>query len=540
MGHLITASPSANEMDKCKFGRHSHHLKIIELGNFILNTSLKGMADMFGLTCHIDKHILGQDGNLEDMTKACMSHAKTGVLVFEELQKQLHHLGAHIKVTGPSTAMDTYRRYYLPTFGQIYDYRDDTGGSIRRFMQEGDIKKARFEMLKYIRTIGKSAYVGGRCENFGLGIFEHQDYLDINSSYPYQMKERVYPDMNSYRYRTGDLEALKLYMDELEGQAHITVRAPKNLSIPFLHHKREDGKLIFPTGEFTGWFTFPEVRKALEIGYKVLDVIEIATFERMKSPFVEYVDAMMKLKVQKETKQAAKLLMNGLSGKFGQMAPTEDRWREVEEGEDLSNYDPDNLHVLDAGGNNQVWLYDDSEREEEGDGFAETSYPLMVAYITAWGRIQEYEAMQAIGFDHVHYMDTDSIIADREAVQAAIKAGKIKIDKKELGAYDLEHEDITVEIKGLKNYRIYEDNNYVYKMKGIPSRYMAEMWRTGEAHMQVAIKRKTALRTGMRINTFIPMVKTEKVQRDNKRLFEPIELIYHKQRYGSVPFKVQN
>ena len=540
MGHLITASPSKKEMDKRKFRNAADHLKIIELGNFILNTSLKGMSDMFGLSGHIDKHILGQDGDLKEMSEACMSHARAGVLVFEELQKQLHAIGAHIRVTGASTAMDTYRRYYLPDFAQIYDFASVTRSGLARFMQDGDEETARFEMLKYVREIGKAAYVGGRCENFDLGKFEHQDYLDINSSYPFQMRERVYPNINTYRHRTGDLTALKGYLEDFEGQALIRVRAPKGIRIPFLHHKRDDGKLIFPLGEFAGWYTFPEIRKALSIGYKILDVVEIAIFDKMPSPFVAYVNEMMKLKVQPETKQAAKLLMNGLSGKFGQMAPTADKWREVEEGEDLNSLDPENLKPLVVGEENQLWYYDQSETVEEGDGFAVTSYPLLVAYITAWGRIQEYEAMQAIGFEHVHYMDTDSIIADREAVQKAISSGKIKTDKKQLGAYDLEHEDITIEIKGLKNYRIYEDNNYLYKMKGIPSRHMPEMWRTGEAHMMVAVKRKQALRTGKRINTFIPMVKTERVERDNKRVFEPIELIYHKESYGSNPYIIQD
>lgn len=535
MGHLITASPSVKEMKKQKFRDRSEYLRIMDLSNFILGTSLKGMCEMFGIEGHIDKHILGKDGDIKEMSEACLSHAKTAVLVMAELQKQLHAIGVHIQVTGASTAMDTYRRYYLPEWAQIYDFKNDNSRAVREYARNNaTAEDAEQDLLYYVRQIGKNAYVGGRCENFGIGLYEHQDYLDINSSYPYQMRERAYPNINTYARRQGDAKALMAYIKDYEGEALVKVKCP-NIGYPFLHYKREDGKLLFPGGILEAWYTFPEIKKAVSIGYKILEVKEIALFERMPSPFVAYVDEMMKLKVKPDTKQAAKLLMNGLSGKFGQLKPKGEAWREATE-EEIQNND-ERIHVLDIGVESQGWIYD--PEDDEPEGFAYTSYPLLVAYITAWGRIQEYEAMEAIGFEHVHYMDTDSIIGDREFIQKAIKEGKIPLDKKKLGAFDLEHEDVTVEIKGLKNYRIYENNEYKYKMKGIPVKYAPEMWRSGEAHMLVAVKKRQALRSKMRVNSFIPMVKTERVERDNKRIFEP-ETIYNKKQFSSIPYIVMD
>lgn len=520
MGRLITASPNKKDMNKLFHNRPDMHLKIMDLGNFILNTSLKGMADMFNITCHIDKHILEREGK-EEMYKACMSHAKTGVLVMQELQKQILKLGGNIKVTGAASAMDLFRRKYLKPEFQIWDFKYDSSPYLREW-DKGNLDQARADKTEYMKNIGRLAYVGGRCENFKLGLFNDCDYLDINSSYPFQMKTRTYPNMNTYRRRSGDQEILMKYIEEYEGEANISIKAPK-LNIPFLHCKDEEDKLIFPLGTFGGWYTFPEIKKAVSLGYKITEVKEIAIFDRMESPFIEYVNDLMKLKKQPDTKQAAKLMMNGLSGKFGQLTPNTDKWEIVENTQDI---EVDYKSFFDLNG--LIWFYNAGLIEEKESEFRETAYPLIVAYITAWGRIQEYEAIEAIGFDKVYYMDTDSIIGDHEAIQAAIKAGKIKIDEKELGAYKLEHEGATVQIKGLKYYRIHDQKGYLdkehslnwtYHIKGVPSRCAAEHWQHGKSAYYRPRKIKTALRENKKVNEFIRVFHGDKVKRDNKRIF---------------------
>jgi len=542
MGKLITAQPKEKEYKKYFSCQHNNFIKMIELGNFILGTSLKGMANMFKIEGHIDRHVLYKDGTKEQMAEACMSHAKTGVLVFKELEKQLHAIGAHIKLTGSATAIDFYRRGFLTSENEIYDCIKETGGMLDPWRKGGEAdSEARLHKMEYIKTIGKACYVGGRCENFDLGLFTNQVYLDINSSYPYQMHERIFPNINSYRRRQGDKDTLISYMQEYEGEAHIIIKTPKKMRIPFLHTKRDDGKLIFPLGTFQGWYTFPEIRKALSIGYKIKDVLEIAVFDGVKSPFIGYVDEMMKLKVVPATKQAAKLLMNGLSGKFGQLKPTESGWRQVNEGEELAEEDIFLLKTSADSEELQQWTRDSITEDSEASDFAETSYPLIVAYITAWGRIQEYEAMENIGFEHVHYMDTDSIIADKEAVDKAVRAGRIIIDSKKLGAYDLEHEQITVEIRGLKYYRLQEENifqtlfpEWVYHIKGVPDVNNVEYWENRGCYVNSVVKLKTALRTGQRVNTFKLVYRQDRVERNNKRIFEPEQT--GKSNYNSLPF----
>jgi len=548
-GRFITASPQPKDFKtvnnpKGLFRNKQDYIRMIDLGNFIQNRSLKTMAEDFGLGSeHIDKHILNKDGNLEEMKEACMSHAKTGVLVFKALQDQLHKLGAHIKLTSSSTAMDLFRRKYLSKENEIYDFENSFPGRLTPWMKgSGDVEEAIKAKLEYMKQIGKAAYVGGRTENFILGVAEHQDYLDINSSYPAQMRYKDFPDMNTYEKRScTDVESLKGYMQDFEGEALIKVKAPKGLLIPFLHHKGEDGKLIFPLGVFTGWYTFPEIRKALSIGYEILEIYEIAIFGKAKELFNSYIDKLMELKVKKDTKNAAKLLMNGLSGKFGERSHKADKWRLASE-EDIKSMSMDKLKILEtsAGEEGQVYYYDDNATEE-GDGesdFTERSYPLIVAYVTAYGRIQLYECMESIGLKHVHYCDTDSIIADSEAVQAAIKAGKIIIDKDKLGAWDLVHSNITVEVRGLKYYRFKkaDSEEWHYTIKGVPSKYHAEYWEKRGAYITFAMKQRQALRQNKRVNEFVTRWREDRVKRNNKRVFEPED--NKKTIYFSKPFIV--
>jgi len=505
MGKLITASPPKNEMVKRHFRDSSEYLKIMDLGNFVLNTSLKGMADMLGIDGHIDKHILGVDGDEKELTEACMSHAMTGVKVYQALEQQIHGLGGSVKLTGPSTALDLYRRKYLKPEFEIWDQwakGEDT-----------ETREAREKKIHYMKDIGKLTYVGGRTEAFRLGLFNHCDYLDINSSYSYQMSIRDYPDMNTYKRYTKGLSAdfLASLMAIEEGQAYVEIKAPKKMLIPFLHTVL-NGKLIFPLGTLRGWYTYPEIRYALELGYKIVDVVEIASFRRIPSPFTGYVNELVRLKVQPRYKQAAKLMLNGLSGKFGQREPDDSAWSLVEYSEDIKI---DNKRYFSIQG--QIWEFTPPESHEIA--YKDHAYPLLIAYVTAWGRIQEHKTIMAIGPEHVHYMDTDSIIGDRAAVQKAISEGKIWVDKKALGAYDLEHEDITVQIRGPKYYRYHErGKQWVYHIKGVPSRVAPDHWLHSRCAYYRPRKIKTALRTGTRVNEFIRVYHEDRSTPD-KRVF---------------------
>lgn len=509
MGRLITAYPTPKQVERYKLGRDG--IKIIELGNWILHTSLQDMCKMFEIEGHIDKHVLWRDGNKEEMIEACASHAATGAACFDYIQKQAHTIGARIKTTSSATALDLFMKNYLRPEHQIYDFK---GNFPRRLIGWGGIKPgdtpdkftmedARKAKLSHLKSIGALCYAGGRCEAFNLGLYGRQSSIDINSSYPYEMKNQVFPDMNTYHRANPSPEALPGLMEVFEGAAHIRVKSP-NLRIPFLHYKH-NGKLLFPKGEFSGWYTFPEIREALRIGYKLIDCYEAALFKPIKGLFSDYINSLYALKEIKATKTMAKLLMNGLSGKMGQRMHDDSGYQILENVPDDIEIDFQKYFLL----NGVVYEYIAPDPDAE-TVYVHTAYPMLVAYVLGYARIHLYRTMEAVGLEYIKYVDTDSIHADAEAISAAVDAGKIRIHDTDLGAWAFDYEDRTLEIRGLKYYRVKKPDKddqegpikWFYTMKGVRGKDQPQYWLNRSIRTYRVRKIRTALRSNQPINEF--------------------------------------
>jgi hypothetical protein len=112
----------------------------------------------------------------------------------------------------------------------------------------------------------RQAYFGGRTEIF-KPIFDNEindsDFLfyqDINSLYPYVMSKFEYPDKF-----LGWLEGKKEYDQHEMAIWHCKVRVPEDMYAPPLPVKREE-RLIFPVGEFKGYWTKYELEYAKGLG----------------------------------------------------------------------------------------------------------------------------------------------------------------------------------------------------------------------------------------------------------------------------------
>lgn len=519
MGRLITAYPTDAQIKKYKLGRHA--IKIIELGNWILNTSLQDMCVMFGIGGHIDKHVLGRDGDELELIEACGSHATTGAECFNYIQKQAHALDARIKTTSSATALDLFMKNYLKPEHQIYDFKGDYPG---RFVgwggiapsdipDEGTLEDARVAKLARLKAIGGLCYVGGRCEAFNLGMYGHQSSIDINSSYPFEMKNRVYPDMNTYRRAYPKPDFIPELLGKYEGAAHIRVKSP-NMRIPFLHYRHES-KLLFPVGEFTGWYTFPEIREALKLGYKILDCHEAALFEPIEGLFTDYISALYSLKERKTTKIMAKLLMNGLSGKMGQRLHDDTGFQILENPPDDIEIDFLKYFLL----NDMVYEYIQPDPDAEVT-YVHTAYPLLAAYVLGYARIHLHKTIMAIGPEYVKYVDTDSIHADHEAIVRAVEAGQVDIHKTALGAWSFDYIDSTLEIRGLKYYRVKRLDKddpdspikWYYTIKGVRAKEQAQYWTNRCLRTNRVRKIRTALRTNQPINEFFNVYRRDKLE----------------------------
>ena len=504
---FITAFPP-------KKNKKTNPIKIIDLSNFFRGKSLLKLCKDFNIEGYIDKHYI-EDYTKREMVEACMSHAKAGVLVFEKFQEQIIKLGSKLEITPAMTAQKLHRRCYLPKKSQILPTHDKCSA---------DDKLFHFSSMK-----------GGRTENYTREVeIDEVSCIDINSSYPKQMYDNPIPSMTSYReIEPGSLDDLLkiLFIKKgenykFEGLAKVAVKTPVTLDIPLLGTS-ENGKYIFPVGTWTGTYTFPELRKAIELKYEIIAVLRIAIAKPTQEHiFKDYVEHLYELKQLSEYKEAAKLMLNSLYGKFGQKANERSGWVLVR---DLDEIDINDIKKCFFDENGLIYEYI-PETHIETRGFNAKSYPLIASYITAYARLYLYETMVKIGAADIYYVDTDSIYCDSNRLIECIKNGDIKIHESELGAWNVEHHNIDFEARGLKYYRYFEFGKWHYRIKGVPGAVHEEYWRNHKADFKRFVKYAHGIRSGKKINSIYTATKSDG-DSDAKRHFIS--------GYKSVPLNLQ-
>lgn len=232
---------------------------------------------------------LGKD-RLQDFTA---SEARITYEAIRLLQRELDSLGGELKSTLPATAMDLFRRKYL---GDEY-----------------------WSPFYYRNSFARRAYYGGRCEPFTLGWWDCVNVYDFHSHYPAQMLGNSFPNPNS---TVGPRQPGRLgWIQEKEGCSDCTVSVPFSMYPPLPYRVR--GQTYFPVGVFRGVWCHNELRYALSLGVKIKQVHATLYSEDSVRPFDDYVadlwDKREKFRAQKSPRAAVyKLLLNSLSGKFGQ------------------------------------------------------------------------------------------------------------------------------------------------------------------------------------------------------------------------------
>ncbi len=356
----------------------------------------------------------------------------------------------NFSITTPSQAFNTYRHRFMPVEIFIHNRR---------------------RALK----IERESYCGGRVECFHIGkVPEERVYhLDINSMYPYVMKEFKYPvKLIKTEYRqTPDQINRRLKHKLLVARCDIETKIP---CVPLKH----DGKLIFPIGRFSTVLNTPEIEFALKHAtiHKFTDVC----IYKKADLFSSFVDYFHKLKTESDlngttsSRLFAKLMMNSLYGKFGQASNS---WKKI--GED----DIDKVEV------NEVFSSDGKKRwlwytfagqvwEIQRSGEAFNSFPAISAHVTAYARRYLYELILKAGRRHVYYCDTDSLFVSETGYKRLEKYIKPNV----LGKLALE--------AVVDNLTIYCPKDYVVdgkpKRKGIrrdakeiaPNTFEQEQWMT--------------------------------------------------------------
>lgn len=301
------------------------------------------------------------------------------------LQDSFNELGCNMKLTIASTAMDLFRRKYL--------------------------KKAILKPTENIIEMLRKAYYGGRTEAFQRGKITNKYYYDFNSMYPSVMRNEL-PDPNYQRYYAKSSNQMIFH----DGISLCEITSPKELLIPFLPYRTET-KLLFPLGNWEGWYSHIELRKALELGYKIKvksSIIYLKNGYFLK----EYAEDLYKKRLDNKGNPmefAIKILLNSLYGKFAERN-TKDNIKHVNQLKNTDEY----IEIPDSEYVNVIEKITPEKKKHIN--------PIWSIYITAYARIKLYEEFEKIGFENVIYCDTDSIITGKE-IEDSHELGKLKLEK---------------------------------------------------------------------------------------------------------------
>jgi len=328
-------------------------------------------------------------------------------------------------------------------------------------------------------VLERDAYYGGRTECFILGDIQDDAfyYLDVNSMYPYVMKNMELPTKLYKRINYPTIEDLIEY-DDYYLIADVTLNTEDNvyplrltndkdaynyLNNPSKNSPYPQGKhrrLIFPTGRFRTTLHDVEIKHALD-NDDIIKIHRLVVYERGK-PFKDYVEFFYKLKREyteqqnKSWRLVSKLFLNSLYGKFGQLLShrenleTDNDYKVLRETH--YNAETEEHYAI-------LFWYGKAIREYKR-GETAFSSPAIAGAITAYARYVLYMFIEQAGKENVYYTDTDSIMTN------AVGYNNLKntLDDYELGKLSLEKQSDSLIIHGNKDYKFGDDT----KLKGVP------------------------------------------------------------------------
>lgn len=417
----------------------------------IYQTSVKAIGEVMGLNKLEMDSRFGQNKRFKYGQREIEYCYRDCEIVWKALEK-IFTMVESVRPTLASLSMLYYRRFYMPF---SFAYNDL---SIKFF----------------------DSYYGGRVEAYKLGQTNSSKY-DINSMYPYVMTYAKFPNPKFVKVsHANNVKGLMHDLKYYEGQATIKVMHKKN-QFGFLPVKK-DGKLIFPNGEFSGTWCFPEIRFALKKkAIKILDVGEVLISYPMETPFKSFAFELYekRLKAEGIEKTNLKLLLNSLYGKWGQREKFKEIYfdtvpldfiellKENEIPFEIKMFNKVRqdcyLHIFKAIKINKD--YTEIKIDEKGFDTKIHSIPAFSSYITSCARVYLLENVLKYQRHSVTYVDTDCVCLEKDVIIS---------DSLELGAFKKEKEYLT-EIFGNKNYSEVKLNKegekeHNRKIKGIPKK----------------------------------------------------------------------
>ncbi|MBU2685719.1 MAG: DNA polymerase, partial [Gammaproteobacteria bacterium] len=303
----------------------------------------------------------------------------------------------------------------------------------------------------------RSAYFGGRveCNRIGEIAGGEKTFLDVNSMYPFVMRENRYPIKLRLYFEGLECKKALRYLQTSCCVAEVSLSTDEPI-----YALRREGKLIFPVGTFRTFLCTGGLIRAYERGH-LKEIHRIAVYES-DYIFKSYVDYWYPLKVCYKQEgnviytKIVKLFLNSLYGKFGQKQPVIETYLDPEAGP------PKSMIVLDAETGKRWIEYQAFGKihrqigEENGD----KSFVAIAAHVAEYSRLALWDLCAAIGIERVYYMDTDSITVLSDDIHRL--DGSIHPDR--LGALSVDKVCSRLVLYGPKHYQADEKR----VCKGVP------------------------------------------------------------------------
>jgi hypothetical protein len=305
----------------------------------------------------------------------------------------------------------------------------------------------------------KRGYTGGSVDvykPYGKNIYRY----DVNSLYPYVMKNEVMPVGNP-TYFEGDITKLE---NKPFGIFEVEVEAPKKLDAPILQLRFRTNtgiKTLSPLGRWKGVYLSAEIYNAIKFGY-TFKILRGYTFDQ-DYIFTEFVDNLYQLKLNSNKNSPdytiAKLILNSLYGRLG-MNPEMEKHKIVTKNKQIFKfYNKYNItNIIDLNnGKELISFFDDINNNN--DKSLNISIPISLA-VTAYSRIFMSQFKNNPEYI-LYYSDTDSLDINKTLATEFVgnELGKLKLEHifdeavflspKVYGGKTSNYE--YVKIKGLKN-----------------------------------------------------------------------------------------
>jgi hypothetical protein len=302
-----------------------------------------------------------------------------------------------------------------------------------------------------LRKFERQSYYGGRLECFYLGKLEGVVYeLDVTSLYPSVMAANAYPNKLVDFYHPQCHVRFKPVELGLEHVAEVKLHTLSGFP-------KRDSRFgtYYPIGDYWTTLAGPELMRAKQAN-AIKEIRAWSSYEMSPifSGFVEWFWAYRAIQTASGNtlnSNLAKLLMNGLYGKFGQLT---NAWSERNDLKPTGKY---GIYI------------DDEHADKHGSTFRQIgthvmqftgkqehpfAFPAIAAYVTAYAREWMHTLRKAAGEQNVYYLVTDALFVNQTGYDRLNMGGFIRDN--ELGFLRVKHKASTAEFTTLHHYKIGE------------------------------------------------------------------------------------